>query len=260
MTEKESWQDIKDSDMKKKKGNALLFLGVLLVLAGLGYLGYMFYSYKKAEDAFAEIADTYVEQQEEETQWWETLSIDFEGLKERNPDVIGWIYMPGNEYINYPILQGEDDDTYLRRDLDGNASSSGSIFMETLNASDFSDYHTILYGHNMRNKSMFGSLKLFKDESYYEEHSIFYIYTENAAYCYTIFSYHDVPEDSSIYTIGFQPGEIYEAFLEELLRASYYDCGVEVNEEDQVVTLSTCSATGYRFVVHGVLTEIHVYE
>ena len=98
----------------------------------------------------------------EEKDWWATdVKVEFDKLKAENPDVIGWIRFDNQDEfgINYPILYSGDNEKYLRTDLYGNSHIAGCIFLEGLNKSDFSDYYNIIYGHNMNDGSMFGSLK-----------------------------------------------------------------------------------------------------
>ena len=132
--------------------------------------------------------------------------------------------------------------------------------MEGMNTPDFQDYHTILYGHNMKNLSMFGSLKKYKTEDFYKDHHFFTIYTSECAYRYQIFAYYDVPETDEVYTVGFAPDETFQKFIDKMKQKSYDDTGVNVTKDDHIMTLSTCSTTGKRFVVHAVRIEEHALE
>ena len=159
----------------------LIAAGLLLIAAALYKLIPALLAYKRADDTYEALREAYVtgqpetssdepaEEGEELPAWYEALRVDFETLREANPDVIGWIYFDNIEQINYPILYSGDDETYLHTDLYGNASKSGCIFMEGNNVPDFNDCHTILYGHNMKNGSMFGSLKQYKNDGFYEK-------------------------------------------------------------------------------------------
>ena len=100
-------------------------------------------------------------------------------MKAENPDVIGWIRFDNQDElgINYPILYSGDNQKYLRTDLHGNSHIAECIFLEGLNKSDFSDYYNIIYGHNMKNNTMFGSLPKYSKQEYYEEHSVLYLLT-----------------------------------------------------------------------------------
>ena len=95
--------------------------------------------------------------------------IDFDSLQEINPDVIGWLEMEAVDTINYPIVQGEDNDYYLHRTFQRTDNFAGSIFMDYMNKSNFGQRNTIVYGHNMKNGSMFGSLKNYRDQEVYQK-------------------------------------------------------------------------------------------
>ncbi len=171
-------------------------------------------------------------------------------LQAENPDTIGWIEIPGTG-ISYPLMQTEDNAYYLNHTFSGKVNSSGSIFMETLNSSDFSDLHTIIYGHNMKNGSMFAGLKNYESPSYLVSHPNIYIDLADGTHCYQIFSVCEVEADSDSYTIGFAPDEQYESFLQTLKSRSAYDTGVTVSREDSIITLSTCTKQGEdRYLVH----------
>lgn len=248
--------------MRKK---ATLIIGIAMILVSVGMLVSTLWDYKKAENTYDELNETYVtaavtEETEENDNWWyEDVDIDLAELQAENQDVIGWIRFDNIEVLSYPVMYSGDDETYLRTDVHGNSSTSGSIFMEGLCNPDFEDCHTILYGHNMKNLSMFGSLKKYKTEEFYEENQYFTIYTADMAYRYQIFSYRDVPETDSVYTVGFAPDDEFAGFINEMIRKSYEDTGVEVAKEDKVLTLSTCSTEGYRFVVHALRVDEHAY-
>ena len=188
------------------------------------------------------------------------LDIDFAGLKKRNPDIAAWLVFEHTDqvHINYPVFYSGDNEKYLRHDIDGNYHIAGCIFLEGQNTPDFSDYHSIIYGHNMRNTTMFGDLKRYKkEEGFYEKNPEFLIYTEKKIFRYRIFSYYDTDADSDVYTVGYAPGEEYQSYLDRLTEASRKDTGIHPDSSQKVVTLSTCSEAGsnQRFVVHGVCVE-----
>ncbi len=242
----------------KKKNGLLIGAGILVLCIGGYMVGNQLRQDMQSKQTYETIETTYVTDSGDA--WYDAMTVDFAGLKQTNSDVVGWLYVDGSDVISYPILQGEDDNEYLHKDLLGQELKAGSIFLESGNASDFSDYHTIIYGHNMRDGSMFGSLKKYHSEDgFYEEHPCFTVFTPSAAYHYEIFGYEDVSADDQVYSIGYGPGEAYSDFLGYLKSKSYFDMGVDVSDTDRVVTLSTCSTSGRRFVVHGVLKDTHVY-
>ncbi len=194
---------------------------------------------------------------------WAGVTIDFDALWAINPDVVAWIRFDDTTATNvdYPILYDTDNNTYLRHDLYGQSHVAGSIFLEAQNNPDFSDLYNIVYGHNMRNGSMFGTLKKFRDEEgFYEENRYFTIYTPDGAYRYEVFGYADVRDDDDIYQVGFAPDEEYQELINHMLSTSYLDTSLVPAVDQQIATLSTCTAVGdrYRFVVYGVcIAEDH---
>lgn len=177
----------------------------------------------------------------------------FAELKKINPDIIGWIRIEGTS-IDYPVMYTDNNDYYLSHTYQGTPNSAGSIFLEAANAPDFEDYHSLIYGHNMKNGSMFAGLHSFADPSYYGEHSRIYLETPVGSREYQIFSCHMVEAEDELYQIDFLPGEAYTEFLNRLKALSEYDTGIEVSGEDKVITLSTCKGNGtLRYVLHAKL-------
>ncbi len=252
---------------KKKKSMLpeIIIIVLALVLLIGGGLGIFFYqrNYKQSNDLYAGLEAEYVNyeakgavNQAEEFSWDQLVNVDFYSLMTANPEVCGWIYLE-NEELSYPIMYSGDNDKYLRTGFDGKDATAGSIFLEAENRFDFSDSHTIIYGHNMRNLSMFGKLKFYhQKENYFEEHPFFQIITPVVKYRYQVFAYEDVSEDSFIYTVPFGDTPEFADFIKEIQRHSQVKTDIAVSSADHVVTLSTCSTTGRRFVVHGVLCDV----
>lgn len=240
------------------KVNTLLIPAGILMIAAAGYtLAATQMDYKNSNDLYEDLNQEFAStQQSTETQEkkpdWTAFNVDFDKLKKINPEVAGWLYFE-NEDLSYPVMYSGEDDKYLHTAMDGTKAVAGSIFVEGKNSPDFSDSHTIIYGHNMRNLSMFGKLRYYyREENYYKDHQYFQILTENAAYRYRIFAYENVRADSFIYSVPFAADDSFGEFIEKLYGLSLRDTGVKADREDHVVTLSTCSTTGNRFVVHAV--------
>lgn len=178
--------------------------------------------------------------------------VDFDSLQSINEDVIGWIRMDAVDTINYPIVQGTDNDYYLYRTFERTDNFSGSIFMDYMNKSNFGQRNTIIYGHNMKNGSMFGSLKDYRDKAVYDKSPYFWIYTPNRIYKYEIFSCAEVDKFGMNYQITFRDKEDFQEFIYQAKEQSLYDTGVDVDYTDTIVTLSTCTGNdATRFVVQG---------
>lgn len=184
-------------------------------------------------------------------------AMDLAALRETNPDVIGWIRIPGTK-VNYPLLQGEDNDYYLKHAWDHRNTSVGSIFLEHRNSADLTDYNTIVYGHNMNDGSMFAGLRKFSAQGYWEKHPYVYILSDAGVYRYEIFASYKAPVDSVTYGLSFHQVETKAAFLLHALENSKIRTEIIPQEHDCILTLSTCSGAGYsnRWVVQARLKMV----
>lgn len=256
--------DENKNNTKKTRSSVAWKMGMLLGAAMILIAGWNIYriskDYNDSNALYDELSDNYVteNQKAQEEKWYESAQVDLEELQKQNKDVTGWLYFE-NEDISYPIMYSGDDTTYLHTALDGSYASAGSIFMEGNNKPDFEDSHTIIYGHNMRNLSMFGKLRYYKQKEYYDDHAYFQTFTEKGIYRYQIFAYADVPADSFVYQVPYGADDSFESFIQQLRKQSYYDTGVDVTKNDKVVTLSTCSTTGMRFIVNAVRVDEYLY-
>ena len=180
--------------------------------------------------------------------------VDFEALQKINKDVVGWIYIEGTT-VNYPILQGEDNDYYLRRLIDGTYNNAGSIFMDYRNNADFSDEHTVLYGHHMNNGSMFSDILNYKKQEYFDEHPLCLILTPNGNYALELFTGYVAGTKDAAWKLVFPESGDFENWLSDAAAKSCFESRVIPTPEDKIVTLSTCSYefNNARFVVAGVL-------
>lgn len=266
---------------KKKKGisasDIVLMLIFIVALAVAAFAGYRLYSimmeYKAGVDEYSQIADTVVKERDadkekikklkdaetgEEVKHWESpLDIDFKELKSINPDVAGWIYMEALPDISYPIVQGDDNEFYLHHTYKKESIFAGSIFVDCKNSKDFSDQNTIVYGHNMKNGSMFGTLKNYKLQETVDKSPYFWIITKKDAYKYKIFSIYTANVDGDTYTLIKGPGKETVEYANNMKAKSNIDMGeFDFKETDKIVTLSTCTGdTATRFVVQGVRVE-----
>ena len=143
------------------------------------------------------------------------LSIDFAALRETNDDVQAWLFNP-ETIINYPVVQANDNDYYLYRALDHSSNSSGTMFIDSRCASDFSSNHTLIYGHNMKNGTMLSTITNYWKQEYYEQHPFMYINTPTQNYRIDLFSGYVTPSNSDAYDIYFEDGADYLNFLEKL--------------------------------------------
>lgn len=182
------------------------------------------------------------------------IEVDFDLLHAQNEDVVAWIYCPDSP-INYPIVQGEDNAYYLNHLLDGNRNSAGTLFMDYRNAEDFSDWNSVIYGHNMKNGSMFGALSNYREQEYFESHPVIYLYTPEQNYRINVLAGFVTEANAEMYS-AFNPNEEEKvALLKNWLDASHFDSEIHPTAENRLVTLSTCSYEyeDARYVLVGVL-------
>lgn len=189
----------------------------------------------------------------------ELAQLDLAALQAENPDVLGWIRIPDTK-IDYPLVQGEDNDFYLNNNWQGKKSYLGSIFLEHRSSPDFTDYNTIVYGHNMTNGSMFAGLHKYKYDGYWQEHPYVYVLTGAGVLRYEVFSAYTAEVDSDTYRLSFSGKESKADFLVMALENSEIDTGIAPELMDRILTLSTCSGMGYstRRVVHARLKMVEV--
>lgn len=254
----------------------LVVAAAVLCISAFELIG-IFLEYKAGSDAYDALRNRYVTvvpesgAQEEEEQgtaekmaepvsadYFPEYAIDFDALGAVNGDAAGWIYIPALG-IDYPVVQGADNEYYLTRTFEKKENKSGAIFMDSGANPQMTDYNTFVYGHNMKNGSMFGKLKNFqRDPSLCEEMPYIFYYTRERQYKYLIVSYYVTVDGSDSY---FLPAteEAYENYRSLILRKTSYECGQEIPEDAPILTLSTCygNAGGeQRFLVHGVLEEV----
>ncbi|MBQ3134243.1 MAG: class B sortase [Oscillospiraceae bacterium] len=181
--------------------------------------------------------------------------VNLAGLRQTNTDVLGWISIPGTQ-LDYPFLQGEDNQYYLNHTWQGKRNAAGSVFLECKVSSDFSDFNTIVYAHNMKNGSMFGSLRQYRTQSHYEANPYIYIIDDSGVRRYEIFAAFEAEVVGYTYRLDVNTPEKKQAFLDYSARRSVIETEIVPTVEDSVITLSTCTGNGYdhRWVVQGVLT------
>lgn len=181
---------------------------------------------------------------------------DLEALRAINPDVVGWIMIPETE-LSYPVLQAENNDYYLNHTWTGERSAVGAIFMECTNPSDFSSFHTILYGHRMNNESMFGALKHYERIDFWQEHPSVYLVSDSGVHIYDVFAAHEVGVKEMVYRLNLAESGLQQQFISFCLERSVIDTGVIPRPEDRILTLSTCTVRGHttRWVVQAVLRD-----
>ena len=187
----------------------------------------------------------------------ELLEVDYTELKKRNSDYCGWLEIPNSDYISYPLMQAADNEYYLHRTFEKKNLFAGAIFMDYRNSNDFNDNVTFIYGHSMKNKSMFGTLKYYQNYSYYKEHQYVYVYLEKETRVYKVFSFLETEVDSKVYAFSKLNQKETADYCRLLKENSIYDTGTEANGDMPILCLSTCNGSGNRrWVLCAVLEEI----
>lgn len=184
--------------------------------------------------------------------------VDFAQLQNINPEVIGWIRV-GSVNISYPVAQAKDNDYYLHRTFKKVDNFAGCIFENCNNSPFFTDQNTIIYGHNMKNGSMFGQLKKFKEQETFDKNPYFWMFTKDFIYQYRIFSSSIVSKIGDPYITRFSD-EDFQKFIEKSISSSEIKCGdVSVTTDDRIMTLSTCTGDdATRRILQGVLVQVYI--
>jgi len=248
---------------KKTKGQMISNIILVIAIGVFLFSGYKLYEifseYNKGTTEYDNIQELVIQkkpiQDSEEETGEVAFTVDFEKLKEINSEVVAWIRFEEPSQISYPVVKGPDNSKYLKTTFEGNTNAAGTLFVDVDNSGDFTDRNTFVYGHNMKNGSMFGQLRKYKNKDFGKEHPYFYIYTPDGKEVkYQIFAVCIVEDTSRSYTRFYNNDEEYLDYLNYLKSIARYDTGAEVNAESKIVSLSTCTNVSetQRLLVHGV--------
>ena len=246
--------------MKFQKPRIILIVILTVVFAVSAFhIIKITHDYKTADKTNTEIREQFVQMIEPTTESTAKskkiqmpICIDFDALKQENNDIIGWIYCPDTP-INYPVVKGKDNNQYLRADLKGKYLVSGTIFADYRNNEVGEDKNYIVYGHNMKNSTMFGTLVKYKKQSYYDAHPTLYFLTPEHNYIIELIAGAVVKRDSDIYQTAPADNTIADIMIK-----STFNSTVEIGKGENTITLSTCSYefNNARYVVVGKLKKI----
>lgn len=202
--------------------------------------------------AAIEVAETAEETEAEELAIdYPKMDINAETLVASNADYIGWIYIPALD-LSYPMVQGNDNEQYLHETFEGTANASGAIFEDCRMAKDLTDMNTIIYGHNMKNDTMFGALNWFEQNpELCASNPYIYIYgLDGTVRKYEIFSYGSVSENDELYlSFSNDDADGYDTYVSNAIARSEYSGSANLEGRPNLMTLSTCYTEGNRFVV-----------
>lgn len=239
---------------------------ILLIFVSLVSIGTHYYNRWKTEKMYEKIgetaftepetepAPTIVIEQEEETEPEYVSPVDFESLWEINPEVVGWIKVPDTR-IDYPILyHADNNEKYLHMDLEGNESVSGAIYLDFQDEPDFSSLHNVIYGHHMKNGTMFKDVMKFREQEFFNEHQEIYLYLPDREVVLKPFACLYTNADGSRRKTEFSD----EAELQEYVEEMTSDAGVYREPEQPVKKLYSLVTCSYEF--NNARTILYCYE
>lgn len=246
--------------MKEKPRKVLRILCTIVLIGCAAYIAYYIgnrTANRKAYDDVKNIAKKQIEKPE--IQLKEQIPIDFTALQIQNPDVYAWIQIPGTN-VDYPILQSATDDSYyLDHTIDGIEGYPGSIYTESINSKEFTDFNTVIYGHDMKDGSMFKHLHKYEDMSFLLEHPEVIIYTPEHKYVYQIFAAVEYSDRHVMHSFDFSTDQGKQNFLDSIYNVTSMTKNIRddvtVGVEDKILTMATCigGKPDKRFLVEAVL-------
>lgn len=262
----------------KKKKLSIVYISICMIgvlLCGINYAFYYTEQNKKIqeyEELRVDVRQTDIEIENSQLSKKNKLSnsaeikdtridnpIDFTKVWEQNKDVYAWIQIPGT-VIDYPILQHTTDNYfYLNHNMDGSKGYPGCIYSENFNQKDFSDFNTVLYGHNMKNGSMFAGLHHYADTEFFELYKEISIYTPETKYTYEIFGAYTYDDRHILSSFNFENSKICNDYIEDIFNRKDMSANFreenKLTEDSKILTLSTCikGKDDKRFLVQAVL-------
>lgn len=231
---------------KKSKKKYLALLLILVGIAGLVFSSIQIFTirknYQAAQNEYEALQQTYVTSRPEIHPEGEAgpLEVDILSLQQQNPDCVGWIEVPGTS-ISYPVLQGSNNETYLKRTFNGSSLSSGAIFMDYRNKPDYSSFNTFIFGHNMLDGTMFADLKLYFDDEFLSANNTVYLHTVNGILTYQIFRAKKADMYDAVYDVIDPDSSARQQFIND-----FGETGANFTEDDLFLSLSTCTGGNER--------------
>uniref|UniRef100_UPI004024C756 class B sortase n=1 Tax=Agathobacter sp. TaxID=2021311 RepID=UPI004024C756 len=215
------------------------------------------------QDASTEVMETETEDAQEESDSAiagvdiPQKQLDWNELAKVNPDIYAWIYIPGTQ-VDYPVLQHPTDNTYyLNYNMNGTRGYPGCIYTEKENSKDFTDFNTVMYGHNMRNKTMFETLHYYEDKAFFVNNPYVYVYRGDRVLVYEIFAAYIAGNEHILYSYDFQTQDGRQNYVDQIEKGTSGNLrnDVEVTADSHILTLSTCISgkAKNRYLVQAVL-------
>ena len=266
MTRRSNRRDEEGSGFK-----VILTILLIALLIILGIIGYRFWQYKDAAESY-EALDSFMKTEPEKMEIeveasnmqmqerapWPDLEIDADALKAVNPDFRFVLYFPLLD-IKYPVVYPEDNEKYLKTSFDLTSSITGCLFVDARNSDRLKDRNTIIYGHNMRDGSMFGNFrKLLQDSTFIDQDPYFWLYFDGEVRKYEVFAFYTTTPDSGAYIVP-KSDDAYDSFVKAAQSRSLNRRPVDLSNRPDVITLSTCYGTDHQYftVVQGALVATY---
>lgn len=234
---------------KGKRGpwKIVFIVSIVILVISLAVLGAIGYQYWSQNNAYGELEQySNVSDAQSGNLALSDLTVDWDALQATNPDIVAWIYIPGTK-VNYPVVQGADNEEYLHKAFDGSTgwlASAGTIFLDAQNADDFSDRNSALYGHHMNDGSMFASLADFVDQGTFDEHRDIYVLTPQGNYRLKTFAAVKTTGSDAIVQTSFADDSSYQAYVQDKLdRSVVSQSDLTADSIAQSMLFSTCEYT-----------------
>ncbi len=247
----------KNKKHNKKRSKKIIIVPLLSLIIIAGCIIYA-YRWIKESNVNREVMEGLFEEVTKVHEETGETKIDFAKLKAKNKDTIGWLKV-NNANVDYPVVKGTDNSYYIDHNFNGEANLAGWIFADYRDKGNGTDANLVIYGHNMKNGTMFGTLKkkMFASDWYDNEENRKITYTtEENIYTYTVFSIYEIPDESYFTTTSFTSTSARQQYINTMKSRSKKDFGITPKVTDKMLTLSTCGSTGNtRCIVQAVLTE-----
>lgn len=269
---------------RHRRANIPIILLVVVLVGGMLFaawqLGSIFLNYSRDRSAYNDLAanalsslddseqtDTIVSQPEAAPELPDTtpfvseipFQVDWDYLSSLNSDIVGWLYCP-DTVINYPVVQSPDHDYYLNHGFEGESNTSGTLFADRDSVAGVTQSNLIIYGHNMKDESMFGILKGYVDSSYYDKHPVFYYLTPTESYRVELLCAHIVDAKDENFPTYFSSTQAQQSYINDITSSAFWVNSDAVSTEHQLITFSTCTSSAGkndpRFLVHGIMIPI----
>ena len=240
---------------KKRKGGFFFWLLIIILLGIIAVSGYqvakILLEYRAGAQQYNEVAETAAVQKSEED-----ITVDWKKLMAKYDNIKAWIYSK-DTVINYPIVQGEDNSYYLSHMVNGDVNGSGSLFLDCNCEKPFEQFVSVVYGHRMKDGSMFHSLIEYRDHVYYEKHPKMLLVTPDKMYDIIVFAAVTIPSDDELYAMDQRGDAEKQAYIDRIMEKTELHTNIGVSTQDKLIMMSTCTYEfeDARLVVFGKLVE-----